>query len=82
MTGSTCIAGRSDAAIAALPRVVADVLLILVALGLAVFGTIRLTRPLEPGQRAVAWLVFVLAVVWLFGKLVQMGLLGRATGES
>jgi hypothetical protein len=55
-------------------------LLILVALGLAIFGTIRLTRSLEPGQRAVAWLVFILALVWLFVKLVQMGLLGRATG--
>jgi len=56
------------------------VLLIVVALGLAIFGTIRLTRSLEPGQRTVAWFVFVLAVVWLFVKLVQMGLLGRATG--
>lgn len=55
-------------------------LLILVELGLAIFGTIRLTRSLEPGQRAVAWLVFILALVWLFVKLVQMGLLGRATG--
>jgi hypothetical protein len=56
------------------------VLLILVALGIAVFGTIRLTRTLEPGQRVVAWLVFVLAIVWLFWKLVQMGVLGRASG--
>ncbi|MEO7275016.1 MAG: hypothetical protein ABIX28_21245 [Vicinamibacterales bacterium] len=53
--------------------------LILVALGLAIFGTMRLTRPLEPGQRAVAWLVFVLALLWLFVTLMQMGLLGRAT---
>lgn len=55
-------------------------LLILVALALAIFGTIHLTRSLEPGQRAVAWLVFILALVWLFVKLVQMDLLGRATG--
>jgi hypothetical protein len=58
------------------------VLLILVALGLAIFGTIQLTRSLEPGQRVVAWLVFVVAVIWLFVKLVQMGLLGRATGAE
>jgi hypothetical protein len=56
------------------------VLLILVALGIAVFGTIRLTRTLAPGQRVVAWLVLVLAIVWLFWKLVQMGVLGRASG--
>jgi hypothetical protein len=57
----------------------AIVLLILVALGLAVFATMRLTRSLEPGQRIVAWLVFGLAVVWFFFKLVQMGLLGQTT---
>jgi hypothetical protein len=56
------------------------VLLILVALGLAIFGTIHQTRTLKPGQRAVAWLVFVLAIVWLFWKLMQMGVLGRPTG--
>lgn len=55
------------------------VLLILVALGLAIFGTIRLTRSLEPRQRVVAWFVFIVAVVWFFMKLVQMGLLDRAT---
>jgi hypothetical protein len=56
------------------------VLLILVALGLAIFGTIRFTRSLEPGQRVVAWLVFILGVVWLFWKLIQIGILGRAGG--
>jgi len=56
------------------------VLLILLAVGLAVFGTIHLTRALEPRQRVVAWIVFVLAVVWAFWKLAQMGILGRATG--
>jgi uncharacterized membrane protein len=55
------------------------VLLILVALGLAIFGTIRLTRSLEPRQRVVAWCVFIVAVVWFFMTLVQMGLLDRAT---
>jgi uncharacterized membrane protein len=55
------------------------VLLILLALGLAIFGTIRFTRSLEPRQRSVAWLVFIVAVIWFFMKLVQMGLLGRAT---
>jgi len=58
------------------------VLLILVALGLAVFGTIRATRELEPQQRVVAWLVLIVAVVLLFVKLVEMGLLGRATGAE
>lgn len=57
-------------------------LLILLALVLAVFGTIRLTRTLEPGQRAVAWLVFVLAIAWLFWSLVQAGILGAATGPD
>ena len=54
-------------------------LLIVVVLGLAVFGTSRLTRSLEPGQRAVAWAVLVLAVAWIFVKLIEMGLLGRAS---
>ena len=57
----------------------AAVLLILVALGVAIFGTIRLTRSLEPGQRAVAWLVFVIAVVCLVVELIRIGLLGSAT---
>jgi len=56
------------------------VLLILVALILAAYGTARLTRTLKPGQRAIAWLVFLLAIAWLFWKLLQAGLLGRATG--
>jgi hypothetical protein len=58
------------------------VLVILVALALAIFGMIQLTREFQPGQRVVAWLVFVLAIVWLFWKLVQMGVLGRATGTD
>jgi len=58
------------------------VVLILVALVFAVFGVIRLTRELEPGQRAVAWAVFVLAIVWLVWTLVQMGVLGRVTGSE
>jgi len=61
-------------------RYTSAMLLILVALGLAIFGTIHLTRSLEPGQRVVAWLVFILGVVYLFSKLVQMGILGRASG--
>ena len=52
-------------------------LLILVALGLAIYGTVHFTRSLQPGQRIVAWLVLILAIIWLFGKLLQMGLLGR-----
>jgi hypothetical protein len=60
----------------------AGVLLIVVALGLAVAGTIRLTRSLEPGQRAVAWLVCILAIVWLLFKPIQLGLLGRAAEST
>ena len=55
-------------------------LLILGAFALAIFGTIHFTRSLEPKQRVAAWLVFILAVIWLFWKLVQMGLLGQASG--
>lgn len=57
-------------------------LLILVAIGIAIVGTIRLTRTLEPGQRVVAWAVFILAIAWLFWTLVQMGVLGRASGAE
>lgn len=59
-----------------------SVLLILVAFGLAIFGTIRLTRSLEPGERVVAWIVFILAVILFFRQLVHMGILGRATGAE
>jgi hypothetical protein len=59
------------------------VLLILLALGIAIYATVHVTRSLEPGQRLVAWVVFVFAIVWLFWKLTQMGVLGRATsGEG
>jgi len=65
-----------------LPRYTARVLVILVALGLALFGMTRLTRSLETGQRVVAWLAFILAIGWLFLNLVQMGILGRATDAA
>ena len=55
------------------------VVLILVALGLAIFGIVRLGRTLESGQRVVLVLVFVAAVVWLLLKLVQLGYLDRGT---
>jgi uncharacterized membrane protein len=58
------------------------VLLILVALGLAIFGVVRLAHTLEPRQRIVLVLVFVVAIVWLVLKLVQVGLLGRLARES
>jgi hypothetical protein len=58
------------------------VLLIVVAIGFAIFGMIHLTRQLQPGQRAVAWIVFILAVGWLFWKLTQLGFLGHATAAS
>ena len=54
-------------------------LLILVALALAVFGMIQLTRTFQPRQRAVAWVVFIVAIVWATLKLVQWGVLGHAT---
>jgi hypothetical protein len=57
-------------------------LVILVALGLAVFGVVHFTRDLQPRQRAVAWAVFVLAIVLLFWKLVELGWLGRAAGAE
>ena len=56
--------------------------LILVALALSIFGTIQLTRSLDTGQRVVAWIVFCLAIVWLFWTLVQAGVLGHATGST
>jgi hypothetical protein len=59
-----------------------DVVLILLALGLAIFGVVRLGRTLEPGQRIVLVLVFVVALVWLILKLVQLGYLGRATAGT
>jgi hypothetical protein len=53
------------------------VLLILVALGLATFGVVRLGRTLTPGQRIVLVTVFILGVVWLVFSLINAGLLGR-----
>jgi len=54
-------------------------LLILVALGLALFGLVRFGRTLEPGQRWVLTVVFILGVIWLGFMLVNAGLFGRAT---
>jgi hypothetical protein len=58
------------------------VLLILMAFGLALFGVVRLGRTLEPRQRVVLVLVFIVVVGWLILKLVELGLLGRFTAES
>jgi hypothetical protein len=58
------------------------VLVILVAVGAAIFGMIHLTRILKPRQRAVAWLVFGFAIVWAVVKAVQLGMLGHATDPS
>lgn len=57
-------------------------LLILVAVAIAIVGTIRLTRTLGPGQRIVAWAVFLVAIAWLIWTLVQMGVLGRTSGAG
>jgi uncharacterized membrane protein YuzA (DUF378 family) len=54
----------------------------LVALGLAIFGVVHLAKTLEPRQRVVLVLVFIAAIAWLILKLVQLGFLGRVSGES
>ena len=54
-------------------------LIILAALGLAVFGGIRLGATLEPRQRVVLVLAFVAALILLIIKLTDLGLLGRYT---
>jgi hypothetical protein len=56
------------------------VLLILAVLGLVVFGVIRLASTLEPRQRVLLILVFVLGLIYLIVKLNQLGLVGRHTG--
>jgi hypothetical protein len=55
------------------------VLLILIVLGVAIFGIVRLAQTLEPGQRVVLVVVFGVAVVWFILKLVQNGFLGRSS---
>ena len=54
-------------------------LLILVAFALAVFGVVRLGRSLEPKQRVVLVIVFIIAVVWLILTLVRLGVLGHVS---
>jgi hypothetical protein len=54
------------------------VLLILVILVLAVAGVIRLAQTLEPRQRVVLIVVFLLAMAYAIIKLMQLGILGRA----
>ena len=52
--------------------------LILIAFGLAAFGVLRLAQTLETRkQRVVLVIVFIVAVVWLVLKLVDLGVLGR-----
>lgn len=53
-------------------------LLILIALGLAIFGLVWLGRTLTPGQRIVMVLAFIFGVVWLVLSLINGGVLGRA----
>ena len=62
-------------------RYTSRVLLILVAFGVAVFGVVRLARPLEPRQRVALVLVCIAGLVLLILKLVQLGMLGRVTPE-
>ena len=53
--------------------------LILVALGLAIFGVVRLGRTLEPRQRVVLVIVFICAIAYVLFQLVQLGYLGQHT---
>ena len=53
----------------------------LAALGLALFGVIRLSQTLEPRQRVVLVFVFILGVAWVLMQLVRLGILGRVTSE-
>ena len=55
------------------------VLVLLVVLTLAIWGVVHLARSLEPKQRVVLVLVFIAALVYLILKLVELGILGRAT---
>jgi len=55
------------------------VLVMLVVLALTIWGVVNLARPLEPKQRVVLVLVFIAALVYLILKLVELGILGRAT---
>ena len=48
-------------------------------LALAIWGVVHLARSLEPKQRVVLVLVFIAALVYLILKLVELGILGRAT---
>ena len=52
-------------------------LLMLVAVGLAIFGVVQLGRTLTPGQRIALALTFLLALAWLVLWLVKNGVLGR-----
>jgi len=51
----------------------------LAVLVLAVFGVMRLAATLEPRQRVVLVLVFVVGLALLIFKLIDLGLLGRYT---
>jgi len=55
------------------------VLVMLVVLALTIWGVVNLARPLAPKQRVVLVLVFIAALVYLILKLVELGILGRAT---
>ena len=57
------------------------VILIVIVLVLAVIGVVRLAKTLEPSQRVVLVVVFLLGVVYVASKLMQLGLLGRQTAQ-
>ena len=54
----------------------------LAVLVVAVFGVMRLASTLEPRQRVVLVVVFVVGLVLLILKLINLGLLGRYTESS
>ena len=57
-------------------------LLMLAALGLAIFGVVQLGRTLTPGQRVALALTFVFVLFWLDLWLIKIGALGRASDAA
>jgi hypothetical protein len=54
-------------------------LLILLGGAVVVYGVVRLAQTLEPRQRVVLVLVAIAAIVYAVVKLMELGIVGRAT---
>ena len=54
--------------------------MLLAVVVLAIFGVVRLGRELEPKQRVVLVIVFIVAVAYALFQLVQLGYLGQRSG--